>query len=70
MTRCWANDLFIIIAVILSLLTLLSACGVKGPLYMENESPAKTTIQAAEMPEEKPAISPAESTETQEKSAK
>ncbi|MGV6809369.1 MAG: LPS translocon maturation chaperone LptM [bacterium] len=68
MTRCWANDLFIIIAVILSLLTLLSACGVKGPLSMDKPaSPAST--QAAEMPEEKPAISPTVSPDAQEKSA-
>jgi len=50
MTRCWANDLFIIMAIILSFLTLLSACGAKGPLYMVEPEVQKEQQKTADKP--------------------
>jgi len=50
MTRCWANDLFIIMAIILSFLTLLSACGVKGPLYRVEPEAQKELQETLDKP--------------------
>ncbi|MBN2885591.1 MAG: lipoprotein [Chromatiaceae bacterium] len=31
---CWAHKLFILVVLVLGVLSLLSACGQKGPLYL------------------------------------
>lgn len=47
---CWARYLFIAVVVALGTLSLLGACGQKGPLYLPDETPAKTTAPGADVP--------------------
>jgi predicted small lipoprotein YifL len=44
MCKCWANYAFVLVVAILSVGSMLSACGVKGPLYLppENTTSIKT----------------------------
>ncbi len=39
MRPCWAQILFLLVVLTLGTLSLLSACGQKGPLYLPDERP-------------------------------
>ncbi len=41
MRPCWAQILLALVVVTLGSLSLLSACGQKGPLYLPDEAPAQ-----------------------------
>lgn len=58
---CWARTLFILIVVTLGVLSMISACGQKGPLYLPDDKPAKTKTAAAgaDVPRVEPAQPPA-----------
>lgn len=43
MNRCWAGYAFFAMILILSLSSMLSACGVKGPLYLPTEEQKSST---------------------------
>lgn len=55
--RCWANNLFILIVVVLGLLAMLGACGQKGDLYLpEPASESRSsTPPGADVPTPPPA---------------
>ncbi|BCU07346.1 LPS translocon maturation chaperone LptM [Allochromatium tepidum] len=40
--RCWANNLFILIVVVLGTLAMLGACGQKGDLYLPEPASEST----------------------------
>lgn len=48
--HCWARSLFIAVVVALGILSMLGACGQKGPLYLPEEAPAKATAPGADVP--------------------
>lgn len=51
--RCWANNLFILIVVVLGLIAMLGACGQKGDLYLPepaSESRSGTPPPGADVP--------------------
>lgn len=41
MCKCWLNYVFFFVIAIFSVGSMLSACGVKGPLYLPQEEAAK-----------------------------
>lgn len=47
---CWTRYLFIAVVVTLGTLSMLGACGQKGPLSLPDETPAKTTTPGADVP--------------------
>ncbi|MBK5965092.1 hypothetical protein CCR95_13595 [Thiocystis minor] len=48
--HCWARSLFIAVVVTLGILSMLGACGQKGPLYLPEETPANTPAPGADVP--------------------
>ncbi|AFL74330.1 LPS translocon maturation chaperone LptM [Thiocystis violascens] len=48
--HCWARSLFIVVVVALGILSMLGACGQKGPLYLPEETPANTPAPGADVP--------------------
>lgn len=44
---CWARYLFIAVVLILGTLSMMSACGRKGPLYLPKEQPAPPPATSA-----------------------
>ncbi len=48
--HCWARSLFLATVVALGILGMLNACGQKGPLYLPEKPPAKTTTPGADVP--------------------
>jgi predicted small lipoprotein YifL len=48
---CWARTVFIAVVVTLGLLSMVSACGQKGPLYLPDEAPAKTSQPGTDVPD-------------------
>ena len=55
--RCWANNLFILIVVVLGTFAMLGACGQKGDLYLpEPASESRSTVPpGADVPTPPPA---------------
>lgn len=55
--RCWANNLFILVVVVLGLLAMLGACGQKGDLYLPEPASASrsSTPPGADVPTPPPA---------------
>ena len=55
--RCWANNLFILVVVVLGTLAMLGACGQKGDLYLpEPASESRSsTPPGADVPTPPPA---------------
>lgn len=53
--HCWARSLFIAVVVALGILSMLGACGQKGPLYLPDETPTKATTPGADVPVAPPA---------------
>ena len=56
--RCWANNLFILIVVVLGTLAMLGACGQKGDLYLPepaSESTRSNVPPGADVPTPPPA---------------
>jgi predicted small lipoprotein YifL len=41
MCKCWLNYVFLFVIAVFSVGSMLSACGVKGPLYLPQEEAAK-----------------------------
>jgi predicted small lipoprotein YifL len=56
--HCWARYLFIILVVVLGTISMIGACGRKGPLYLPQETPRKTPETQSEVPEVPPAPQP------------
>ena len=50
--RCWANNLFILVVVVLGTLAMLGACGQKGDLYLPEPASASrsSTPPGADVP--------------------
>jgi len=44
--HCWARYVFLIVVAALGTLSLIGACGRKGPLYLPEPTPAPTAEQA------------------------
>jgi predicted small lipoprotein YifL len=53
--RCWANNLFIVIVVLLGTLAMLGACGQKGDLYLPEPASESGTPPGADVPTLPPA---------------
>ncbi len=53
--HCWARSLFIIVVVALGILSMLGACGQKGPLYLPEKPTPKTTVPSTSVPVGSPA---------------
>ncbi len=47
---CWARTLFILVVLALGTLSLLGACGQKGPLYLPADEAAPEDARAADVP--------------------
>jgi len=47
---CWSRWLFFIVVAVLALLSMLSGCGLKGPLYLPTETTASAPSPAAASP--------------------
>jgi predicted small lipoprotein YifL len=43
--RCWANNLFILVVVLLGTLAMLGACGQKGDLYLPEPASASRSVR-------------------------
>jgi predicted small lipoprotein YifL len=56
--HCWARYLLILVVVALGALSMIGACGRKGPLYLPEEPAQKATAAQSEVPQT-PAIGPA-----------
>lgn len=61
---CWARTLFILIVVTLGVLSMISACGQKGPLYLPDDKPAETATAGADVPRVEPARQPSATSST------
>ncbi|MFZ0789061.1 MAG: lipoprotein [Chromatiaceae bacterium] len=48
--HCWARYLFIAAVVVLGTLSIISACGRKGPLYLPEQSAPKPSPAASDVP--------------------
>jgi predicted small lipoprotein YifL len=48
--RCWPRYLFILVVISLGMLSLSSACGRKGPLYLPEESATHPSVSHAVEP--------------------
>lgn len=48
--HCWARYLFILVVVVLGTISMIGACGRKGPLYLPQETPRKTPETQSEVP--------------------
>jgi predicted small lipoprotein YifL len=53
--RCWANNLFIAIVVLLGTLAMLGACGQKGDLYLPEPASDYSAPPGADVPTASPA---------------
>jgi len=53
--RCWANNLFIVIVVLLGTLAMLGACGQKGDLYLPEPASTSAVPSGADVPTPPPA---------------
>lgn len=51
MMHCWARYLLILAVVALGVLSMIGACGRKGPLYLPQEAPAESRGRPSEVPE-------------------
>jgi len=47
---CWAQKLFILVVLVLGVLSLLSACGQKGPLYLPPPPETAGTAPESDLP--------------------
>jgi predicted small lipoprotein YifL len=51
---CWARYLFVLVVIALGILSMLEACGQKGPLYLpppiDQEAPAKKADKPTDVP--------------------
>jgi predicted small lipoprotein YifL len=56
--HCWARYLLILVVVALGALSMIGACGRKGPLYLPEEPAQKAPAAQSEVPQT-PAIGPA-----------
>jgi len=48
--HCWARYLFIAAVVVLGTLSMIGACGRKGPLYLPEQSAPKPSPAASDVP--------------------
>jgi predicted small lipoprotein YifL len=48
--HCWARYFFIVAVVVLGTLSMIGACGRKGPLYLPEESAPKSGPAASDVP--------------------
>jgi predicted small lipoprotein YifL len=48
--RCWPHYLFILVVISLGMLSLSSACGRKGPLYLPEESAKEPSAAQSDVP--------------------
>jgi predicted small lipoprotein YifL len=49
---CWARYLLIFVVIVLGAISMIGACGRKGPLYLPEEHPQKAQDQAQPQAEE------------------
>ena len=54
--HCWARYLLLAVVVVLGTLSMMSACGRKGPLYLPEESLRKPASAEADIPRPAPAL--------------
>lgn len=55
--HCWARYLLILVVVALGALSMIGACGRKGPLYLPEEPAKKAPAAQSEVPQT-PAVAP------------
>lgn len=55
---CWARYLFFIVVAALGILSMLGACGQKGPLYLPEATSAKPATQESDVPRPPEATEP------------
>ncbi|AHF02628.1 lipoprotein [Marichromatium gracile] len=56
---CWARYLFIAIILVLGTVSMLGACGQKGPLYLPEPEPATPAATGGDLPDVTDAAVPA-----------
>ncbi|EXJ13466.1 LPS translocon maturation chaperone LptM [Imhoffiella purpurea] len=47
---CWARYLFIVVVAALGIMSMLGACGQKGPLYLPQDTPAQSGGHESDVP--------------------